>query len=104
MRPEGRNNGDGNRSDDRGSAGWCPRGLLVKLPSNAQIGYLAMVREKDGVTFSVVSAGARRGWRVQIRFGGERIQYIYGFDSPFDANEWIEREAAEWMKGLGAEL
>ena len=75
------------------------------LESHIQrIGYLAMVREDDGVKFSVVPAGARRGWRVQIRFGEERIQYIYGFDSPFDANEWIEREADEWMKGLGAEL
>jgi hypothetical protein len=62
-----------------------------------------MVREDDGVKLSVLPAGARRGWRVQIRFGGERIR-IYGFDSPFDANEWIEREADEWMKGLGAEL
>ena len=63
-----------------------------------------MVREEDSVTFLVAPAGARRGWRVQIRFGSERIQYIYGFDSPFDANERIEREADEWMKGLGAEL
>jgi hypothetical protein len=63
-----------------------------------------MDRENDGVAFSVEPAGPKRGWRVQIRLGSEHIQYIYGFDSFFDANEWIEREADEWMKGLAADL
>ena len=59
-----------------------------------------MDRENDGVAFSVLPAGPKRGWRIQIRLGGEHIQYIYGFDSLFDANEWIEREADGWMKDL----
>jgi hypothetical protein len=63
-----------------------------------------MDRENDCVAFSVVPAGHKRGWRVQIRFGGEHIQYIYGFDSLFDAQEWIEREADGWMNGLAADL
>jgi hypothetical protein len=52
--------------------------------------------------FQSSPAGPTGGWRVQIRIGVEHVQYIYGFDTQFDADEWIEREAEEWMKLLDA--
>ena len=40
---------------------------------------------------------------MEIRIDVNHLQYIYGFDSQFDADEWIEREAEDWMKLLGAD-
>ena len=49
-------------------------------------------------------AGPAGGWRVQIWIGLDHVQYIYGFDTQFDADEWIEREASEWAQLLNARL
>ncbi len=60
--------------------------------------------KQEEVEYRSLPAGPNGGWRVQIRFGVDHIQYIYGFDTEFEANEWIEREANNWMKSLDAEL
>jgi hypothetical protein len=54
--------------------------------------------------FSVVPAGASGGWRVQIRFAADHIQYTYGFDARSDATEWLEREADGWIKALQGKM
>ena len=57
--------------------------------------------QNSEIKFRSLPAGPAGGWRVEIRIGTNHLQYIYGFDSQFDADEWIEQEADEWMKLLG---
>jgi hypothetical protein len=49
-----------------------------------------------------ISAG-RTQWGL-ARPNPDQVQYVYGFDTQFDADEWIEREASEWVKLLHAKL
>jgi hypothetical protein len=62
-----------------------------------------MTADDQAIKFRSLAAGPSGGWRVEIRIGADHVRYIYGFDSQFDADEWIEREAEEWMKLLGAD-
>ena len=64
----------------------------------------AMKPDSHSIGFRSLPAGPAGGWRVEIRIGIDQVQYIYGFDSQFDADEWIERESEEWMKLLRAKL
>ena len=57
----------------------------------------------QAIKFRSLAAGPCGGWRVEIRIGADHVRYIYGFDSQFDADEWIEREAEEWMRLLGVD-
>jgi hypothetical protein len=60
--------------------------------------------QRNEVKFRALPAGPAGGWRVEIWIGTDHLQYIYGFDSQFDADEWIERESEEWMNLLRAKL
>ena len=63
----------------------------------------AMKPDDHMVQFRSSPAGPSGGWHVEIRIDVNHLQYIYGFDSQFDADEWIEREN-EWMKLLRSKL
>jgi hypothetical protein len=63
-----------------------------------------MKSDDQALEFRSLPAGPTGGPRVQIRIGVDHVQHIYGFDTQFDADEWIEREASEWMKLLDAKF
>jgi hypothetical protein len=44
------------------------------------------------------------GWRVFIHWASGRIQYISGFVSVQDAEEWIASEAHSWLNALDTQL
>ncbi len=60
--------------------------------------------QNNDIKFRSLPAGLAGGWRVEIQIGTDQLQNIYRFDSQFDADEWIQREAEEWMKLLGPKL
>jgi len=51
-----------------------------------------------------VPAQAGDGWRVFIQLASGRIQYISGFESLQDAENWIATEAQNWLNALNAQL
>jgi hypothetical protein len=51
-----------------------------------------------------VPAQAGNGWRVFIQWASGRIQYISGFESLQDAENWIATEAQNWLNALKTQL
>ena len=51
-----------------------------------------------------VPAQAGDGWRVFIQWASGRIQYISGFESLQDAENWIASEAQNWLNALDTQL
>jgi hypothetical protein len=51
-----------------------------------------------------VPAQAGDGARVLIQWASGRTQYISGFGSLQDAENWIAREAQNWLKALNTQL
>ena len=51
-----------------------------------------------------VPAQASNGWRVFIQWASGRVQYISGFESLEDAENWIASEAHNWLNALNTEL
>jgi hypothetical protein len=51
-----------------------------------------------------VPAQAGDGWRVFIQWASGQIQYISGFESLQDAENWIASEAQNWLKALNTQL
>lgn len=51
-----------------------------------------------------VPAQAGEGWRMFIQWAGGRIQYISGFESLQDAENWIATEAQDWLNALNTQL
>jgi hypothetical protein len=58
----------------------------------------------DITTLRAVPAQAGDGWRVLIEWTNGRIQYVSGFESLRDAENWIANEVQSWLRALGAEL
>ena len=51
-----------------------------------------------------VPTQAGDGWRVFIQWASGRIQYISGFESLQDAENWIASEAQNWLNALNTQL
>jgi hypothetical protein len=51
-----------------------------------------------------VPAQAGDGWRVFIQWTSGQIQYISGFESLQDAENWIASEAQNWLNALNTRL
>lgn len=51
-------------------------------------------------TLEAVPAQAGDGWRIFIQWASGRIQYISGFESVQDAENWIANEAQNWLRAL----
>ena len=93
------------RADEAlGAGSFRSRTIRSICPRDIDHGAVRSMKVRDSeIKFRSLPAGPAGGWRVEIRIGTDHLQYIYGFDSQFDADEWIEREADEWMKLLGAD-
>jgi hypothetical protein len=60
---------------------------------------------RDNITtLQAVPAQAGDGWRVFIQWASGRIQYISGFESLQDAENWITNQAQKWLRALDAQL
>ena len=55
-------------------------------------------------TLEAVPAQAGDGWRIFIQWASGRIQYISGFESLQDAENWIANEAQNWLHALKTQL
>ena len=51
-----------------------------------------------------VPAQAGNGWRVFIQWTSGQIQYVSGFESLQDAENWIASEAKNWLNALNTQL
>jgi hypothetical protein len=51
-----------------------------------------------------VPAQVGDGWRIFIQWASGRIQYISGFESLQEAENWIRDEAQDWLRALDTEL
>ena len=51
-----------------------------------------------------VPSQAGEGARILIQWASGRIQYISGFESLQDAENWIATEAQNWLNALNAQL
>jgi hypothetical protein len=51
-----------------------------------------------------VPAQAGNGWRVFIQWASGQIQYVSGFESLEDAENWIASEAESWFNALNTQL
>jgi hypothetical protein len=53
--------------------------------------------DSDIVRLEAVPAAIGDGWRVFIEWVSGRIQYINGFETLPDAENWIETSARNWI-------
>jgi hypothetical protein len=51
-----------------------------------------------------VPAQAGDGWRILIQWVSGRIQYVNGFESRQDAENWITNDANNWLRALDTQL
>jgi len=54
--------------------------------------------------FEVVPSKAGAGWNVMIQLRSDRVQYVCGFDTELEADDWIRRDASGWLRALDAKL
>jgi hypothetical protein len=59
---------------------------------------------KDIVALEAVPAQVGDGWRIFIQWVSGRVQYISGFDSLQDAENWIKTEAHNWVSSARNQL
>ena len=55
-------------------------------------------------TLKAVPAEVGDGWRIFIQWVSGRMQYISGFESLDDAENWIKNEAQGWLRALENQL
>jgi hypothetical protein len=55
-------------------------------------------------TLEAVPALAGEGWCIFIQWASGRIQYVSGFESFQDAENWIANEAQNWLRALKTQL
>lgn len=55
-------------------------------------------------TLKAVPAEVGDGWRIFIQWASGRMQYISGFESLDDAENWIKNEAQGWLRALENQL
>jgi hypothetical protein len=49
-------------------------------------------------TLEAVPTQVGNGWRILIQWASGRTQYINGFESLQDAEDWISNEAHRWLR------
>jgi hypothetical protein len=55
-------------------------------------------------TLKAVPAEVGDGWRIFIQWASGRMQYISGFESLDDAENWTKNEAQGWLRALETQL
>ena len=55
-------------------------------------------------TLEALPSQAGNGARILIQWASGRIQYISGFESLQDAENWIANEAQNWLSALNTQL
>jgi hypothetical protein len=63
-----------------------------------------MGRGSEITKLEAVPSQARDGARILIQWASGRIQYISGFESLQDAENWIASEAQNWLNALNTQL
>lgn len=53
--------------------------------------------EKSGVEVTTMPIG--NGWRVRI-FDGRHLQFVSGFNTKRDAEDWIRKSSQLWLSNL----
>jgi hypothetical protein len=81
---------------------WCS---AARLSANRkdQLGNF-MRLDSDIVRLEAVPAAIGDGWRVFIEWVSGRIQYINGFETLPDAENWIETSARNWISSSRNQL
>ena len=51
-------------------------------------------------TLEAVPTSAGDGWRVLIQWVSGRMQYVSGFDSLEEAEDWITSKSERWLHAL----
>ena len=59
---------------------------------------------KEIVALEAVPAQVGDGWRIFIQWVSGRIQYISGFESLQDAENWIKNDAHNWVSSARNQL
>jgi hypothetical protein len=59
---------------------------------------------REITSLEAVPAQAGDGWRIFIQWASGRVQYISGFESPEDAENWIATKAQDWLRAVNAQL
>lgn len=57
-----------------------------------------MVDPRHRVTFSPVEMMIGRGWYILVRLPSGRDQQLGGFNTEAEAQDWIQRKSADWLK------
>jgi hypothetical protein len=65
--------------------------------------HVPMTKIAPKVKFEIVPTKTGHGWRVLVQKPGQ-IQYICGFETETDADNWIRSESSGWLKALQAKL
>jgi len=55
-------------------------------------------------TLEALPSQAGNGARILIQWASGRIQYISGFESLQDAENWVANEAQNWLSALNTQL
>ena len=55
-------------------------------------------------TLEALPSQAGNGARILIQWASGRIQYISGFESLQDAENWVANEAQNWLSSLNTQL
>jgi hypothetical protein len=63
-----------------------------------------MGRGSEITLLKAVPAQAGTGWRVFIQWASGQMQYVNGFESLEDAENWIASEAESWLNALNTGL
>jgi hypothetical protein len=57
-----------------------------------------------GAKFEIARSADGAGWRIALRQGFGRMQYIGIFETELEARGWIEKDASHWLTALQAKL
>jgi hypothetical protein len=70
--------------------------------TDGEASYMSWGREITSL--EAVPAQAGDGWRIFIQWASGRTQYINGFESLEDAENWIATKAQDWVSAVNAQL
>jgi hypothetical protein len=78
---------------------------LIGLTIRERARYISVVGWGNEITtLKAVPAEVGDGWRIFIQWASGRMQYISGFESLDDAENWIKNEAQGWLRALETQL
>ena len=80
-------------------------GGLIGLTIRERARHISVVGWGNEITtLKAVPAEVGDGWRIFIQWASGRMQYISGFESLDDAENWIKNEAQGWLRALETQL